>query len=61
MADQEFPTGDDDNARARRKTGRYFMLPSELAEQFRRTEAELERPPDRTVEQDARLPSKDDD
>jgi hypothetical protein len=60
MADQEFPTGDDDSARARRKTGQYFMLPSELAEQFRRTEAELQKSLDR-VEQDARLPRKDDD
>ncbi|MER6990563.1 hypothetical protein ABT337_12865 [Saccharopolyspora hirsuta] len=54
MVDQESPTGDDANARARRKSGQYFVLPSEMADELRRTEA-------KSNEQDSRLPGKDDD
>ncbi|GAA0533637.1 hypothetical protein GCM10011581_07040 [Saccharopolyspora subtropica] len=43
MAEQKFPTGDDRH-QARRKTGTYFTLPSELAEQFRRSEQRLKSP-----------------
>ncbi|MCI2422079.1 hypothetical protein MOQ72_32070 [Saccharopolyspora sp. K220] len=48
MAD---PTGDDDRSRTNRKTGRYFVLPSELAEELRRTEADLEKSPERAIEE----------
>ncbi|MBB5155337.1 hypothetical protein [Saccharopolyspora phatthalungensis] len=54
MADQEFPSGDDDRAHGKRRTGSYFMLPSEQAEQFKRTEAELKKSPDRAIDRDAR-------
>ncbi|MGW3472493.1 hypothetical protein ACWDKQ_29405 [Saccharopolyspora sp. NPDC000995] len=54
MADQEFPTGDDD----RRRSGAYFVLPSETAEQLKRSEADAKKSPDRSVGRDARPPGK---
>ncbi|MEV6228129.1 hypothetical protein AB0L88_09705 [Saccharopolyspora shandongensis] len=60
MSDQEFPTGDDDRARVKRQSGSYFILPSETAEQFKRSEADLEKSRDRTVDRDTHLPGKGD-
>jgi hypothetical protein len=60
MADRKFPSGDDD-ARTKPKGGRYFVLPSETAEQFKRTEAELEKSPDRTIGENPRRLTEDDD
>jgi hypothetical protein len=54
MADRENRSGDE---RARSRRGEYFMLPSEQAEQFKRTEADIER---QSTEKD-RLPRKDDE
>ncbi|MER7010034.1 hypothetical protein ABT324_01205 [Saccharopolyspora sp. NPDC000359] len=54
MVDQESPTGEDVNARARRKSGQYFVLPSEMADELRRTEA-------KSNERDSRRPAADDD
>ncbi|MER7082825.1 hypothetical protein SAMN05421805_1011440 [Saccharopolyspora antimicrobica] len=53
MADQESRTGDDGSARARRKSGEYFVLPSEMADEMRRSEA-------KPNERDSRRPAKDD-
>ncbi|MFI0470883.1 MULTISPECIES: hypothetical protein [Saccharopolyspora] len=60
MSDQEFPTGDDGRARAKRQSGSYFMLPSETAEQFKRSEADMEKTRDRAVERDAHPQGKGD-
>ncbi|GAA4619714.1 hypothetical protein GCM10023108_45940 [Saccharopolyspora hordei] len=54
MVDPESPTGDDTNPRARRGSGQYFVLPSEMADELRRLEAKAQ-------ERDSRLPAKDED
>ncbi|MDA3628607.1 hypothetical protein OU415_24455 [Saccharopolyspora sp. WRP15-2] len=54
MVDQDLPTGDDATARARRPAGNYFVLPSEMADELRRTDSKRD-------EHDSHLPAKDDD